>query len=79
MSRQFDFERHHQAFPEIPQTASAKSGEQSQIQQKMSVESLAPGFIGAAPSLTSLPSGLPAAQIASVRGRLGGRESGSHE
>ena len=42
MSRQFDFERHYQAFAKIPQTASAKSCEQSEIRQSMSVESLAP-------------------------------------
>ena len=75
MSPRFDFERLSQTFVEIPQTASAKSVEQSEIQQTMSVESLAPSLIGAAPSLTKEL----ADQLARVPREIREPESGSHE
>ncbi len=54
MSRRIDFGRPYHAFAEIPQTVSAKSGEPAKIQQTVSVETLPPSLVSAAPSLAKL-------------------------
>ena len=59
MSPQIDFEHVYRTFAEIPQTVSATSRERPEIQQTMSVETLAPSTVSAAPSFTKLAEGFP--------------------